>query len=595
MLKTDYKDYIPASGAGTLRKYQRIDNGDGTVSFQDVTEYAQTGDKNQASVINTTNAAVNEINTSKGEAGGYASLDEYGHIPKEQINMPEPTYSGKLVVSVTRYDGGEIGTTKVRVQNTALGMDLSYTPDALGKVTLHLVGNKTYSISLVNVPDPYYGEAATQYVGFDTENELNLQVKDQPDIIGFQVNLSTGAVDYTDGAANWTPMSMNGSTLEPGSFENSWLVKDVRPCLLKNGVVQYYLKKIDGFMMFDYTLKENGDPSDITTGNDGDVMIEIPKVYTKVTVETILNVTYLCVRFAKQSASGYQAPANIFGSPARDSIYYAAYKPWMASQSTSPISISGQTPVKYTTVGSSSSDPVAELKNKTHKYSGILGLASFDIMFLYMYYMMLFKTINLAAFGYSNVSYSNAYHATGNNNNKALCYISNGSFKFLGIDEPFSGITLFEYPSSDFAYASKGYAVSTNYSNPALINFSNFGFVIPYQITPSYCYDIINNFSSSGGLVVPSGGSILERDSAYTGNNLYLEFTPFVTPQDDSRCKSLLICDTHSVGIRGLRFIANANCEQLRIKSDGTVDTVYARYPWNISSYLTFKFLEPIS
>ena len=59
-LKTDFKDAIPASGAGTLRKYQQIDNGDGTISFQDVTEYSQVGDKAQASVFNAICDAINK-------------------------------------------------------------------------------------------------------------------------------------------------------------------------------------------------------------------------------------------------------------------------------------------------------------------------------------------------------------------------------------------------------------------------------------------------------------------------------------------------------------------------------------------------------
>lgn len=57
-LKTDYKDDILA--AGNLRKYQMIQNNDGTVSFQDVTQYEQTGDVFGAGDINKTNQAVNE-------------------------------------------------------------------------------------------------------------------------------------------------------------------------------------------------------------------------------------------------------------------------------------------------------------------------------------------------------------------------------------------------------------------------------------------------------------------------------------------------------------------------------------------------------
>lgn len=57
-LKTDYKDDILAYG--NLRKYQMIQNNDGTVSFQDVTQYEQTGDVFGAGDINRTNQAVNE-------------------------------------------------------------------------------------------------------------------------------------------------------------------------------------------------------------------------------------------------------------------------------------------------------------------------------------------------------------------------------------------------------------------------------------------------------------------------------------------------------------------------------------------------------
>ena len=593
MLKTDYKDYIPASGAGTLRKYQRIDNGDGTVSFQDVTEYAQTGDKNQAGVINTTNAAVNEINTSKGEAGGYASLDEYGHIPKEQLNMPEPTYSGKLVVHVTRYDGGEIGTTKVRVQNTALGMDLSYTPDALGKVTLHLVGNKTYSISLVNVPDPYYGEAATQYIGFDTENELALQVKDQPDIIGFQINLSTGAVDYTDGAANWTPMSMNGSTLEPGSFENSWLVKDVRPCLLKNGVVQYYLKKIDGFMMFDYTLKENGDPSDITTGNDGDVMIEIPKVYVRVTVEIVLNVKYLHIRFTKQPLSGYDATI-IFGSPARDSIYYAAYKPWMASNSGSPVSISGQVPVKFRATSWQSSSSAGQVNSlqqaitQVKKYSGISDIDTRDIVFLYELYIMLFKSHNLTAYGYSAVTSSTYAHNTGAYNNHPLCYMAVDQFRFLGIEDPFSQITPLSY---GFENSFAGYAPGNDEMDLQLANrVSAIGGAAWFS--DQYFY-LSEEFAAAGSVIDTSTNGMSHGASAPGDNDFAIVFYPNNSFVQNCEMNCLLTVDVHSSTGHHLQFDGKtANYMDISFLSEGS-PSQYINYP--IDLYLAFKFLEPIS
>ena len=57
-LKTDYKN-ISWTG---LRKYEMIDNGDGTVSFRDVTEYSNVQDSNiLAQVLNTANDAINRM------------------------------------------------------------------------------------------------------------------------------------------------------------------------------------------------------------------------------------------------------------------------------------------------------------------------------------------------------------------------------------------------------------------------------------------------------------------------------------------------------------------------------------------------------
>ena len=63
-LKTNYVDDVLDSSKNQLRKYQQIQNDDGTVSFVDVTEYSTTGTSFGAKDINDTNAAVNEINNS---------------------------------------------------------------------------------------------------------------------------------------------------------------------------------------------------------------------------------------------------------------------------------------------------------------------------------------------------------------------------------------------------------------------------------------------------------------------------------------------------------------------------------------------------
>lgn len=61
-LKTNYVDDVLDTTKNQLRKYQQIQNDDGTVSFVDVTEYAQVGTSFGAKDINDTNAAINDVN-----------------------------------------------------------------------------------------------------------------------------------------------------------------------------------------------------------------------------------------------------------------------------------------------------------------------------------------------------------------------------------------------------------------------------------------------------------------------------------------------------------------------------------------------------
>ena len=51
-LKTDYKDDVLDTEVNELRKYQMIQNEDGTVSFVDVTEYLQVGDSFGSDILN---------------------------------------------------------------------------------------------------------------------------------------------------------------------------------------------------------------------------------------------------------------------------------------------------------------------------------------------------------------------------------------------------------------------------------------------------------------------------------------------------------------------------------------------------------------
>lgn len=77
------------------------------------------------------------------------------------------------------------------------------------------------------------------------------------------------AVTYTDDAV--------GMSAGASAWDSKAIFKDIRPCLLKNGVVQYYLNKTN------FAQRENGTAATITDPNTGDVMIEFPKIGFKIT------------------------------------------------------------------------------------------------------------------------------------------------------------------------------------------------------------------------------------------------------------------------------------------------------------------------
>lgn len=60
-LNNDYRDDILSSGMNGKRRYNMIHNDDGTVSFEDVTEYDQTGDDFNAGLINAITSNINEL------------------------------------------------------------------------------------------------------------------------------------------------------------------------------------------------------------------------------------------------------------------------------------------------------------------------------------------------------------------------------------------------------------------------------------------------------------------------------------------------------------------------------------------------------
>ena len=105
------------------------------------------------------------------------------------------------------------------------------------------------------------------------QEALDSKMDKPPAVFGVSIDLTNSnpetSVTYTDDAIG----------MEAGS--SAWygkeIFKDIRPCLFKDGAVVGYLNP-DNFAQF-----EDGSAADITSGDAGDVMIEIPKTGYKIT------------------------------------------------------------------------------------------------------------------------------------------------------------------------------------------------------------------------------------------------------------------------------------------------------------------------
>lgn len=83
-LKTNYKDDVLDASKNEKRKFRMIQNDDGTVSFDDATEYTQQGDAFGAADINATNAKINEQSQSLTQQVADIYVGEDGKLHKVQ-------------------------------------------------------------------------------------------------------------------------------------------------------------------------------------------------------------------------------------------------------------------------------------------------------------------------------------------------------------------------------------------------------------------------------------------------------------------------------------------------------------------------------
>jgi len=234
-------------------------------------------------------------------------------------------------------------------------------------------------------------------------------------------NPETGVI-YTDDAEGMTGGSSTWDTLFP--FVN------IKPCLLNNpaGTVNYYLNPAN------YAQKADLSAADITTGADGDVMIEIPKM--AYSMKTIGNYLYVKVTNNPNPLNAVDEDwcfnahtRSAFGD--KEKLYVGAYLGW-TDGSTKLRSLSGKAPTATQTIGTFRARAQA---NGT----GYDQMAFYPLTLLQCLYLIRYKNRDSqTALGRGFVDGNSAATNTGGANTRGMYYgeaTGKQQMKFAGIED----------------------------------------------------------------------------------------------------------------------------------------------------------------
>lgn len=325
-------------------------------------------------------------------------------------------------------------TLKTNIKLPEVNSQGKITANNIDKITNSDGSVKVGSITVTpNEVDDATGEDGDCYIKYTTK----------PDTYGIKIEIGNsspdGAVTYIEGAEG----------MSPGwdSWKDHEIFKDIRPCVLKDGVVQYYLQRDD------YTKKEDGNPSTLNSTAVGDVMVEIPKLGYKMTKDS--NYHYIQVTNDPE-AEGYCYLAHSKNSPGDcDYIYIGAYLGYVDGSKLR--SISGHLYTVNTTL--TDFRTYATARGDNYELFSFYPLTLLQCLFLLIYKNRDSQT----ALGKGYVSGSSK-QTTGTTNSNSFNYGSTSAtdyVKFLGIEDFWGNCCQW----IDGIYYNSSYQLCTYYKN----------------------------------------------------------------------------------------------------------------------------------
>lgn len=265
------------------------------------------------------------------EAGTYSVYATYENVNSNTVTVNAITSGSTYTASVsfiTLTVSIKTGSTVVVTKGS-----YSYSKVSNGTAVFYLPETGTWSVTA-----SLSGDTATGTISCSSYTAYSLTLN-YFKIFGVSIDLSNSdpasAVTYTDDAV--------GMTAGSSAWDSEPIFKDIKPCLLLNGVVQKYLNKNN------FAQDESGASVDITSGSAGDVMIEIPKCGVKIATSGN-TLTIKITDNPNATGDGFHYYAHTRATEGDcDKLYVGAYVGYTSSSKLR--SLSGKAPTVNQTIG----------------------------------------------------------------------------------------------------------------------------------------------------------------------------------------------------------------------------------------------------
>lgn len=230
-------------------------------------------------------------------------------------------------------------------------------------------------VTVVNVPDQVLvaGDAFSEENMNDLEQRIALAYSETYGVKIDRANSNPDtSVEYTDDAVGLTPSSGNNCSFVAGDWENKFPYNKIRPCLVKNGEVVGYLNP-NNYAQFD-----DGTAADITSGNAGDVMVEIPRFYYKISQTD----THTFVKISSAQLDGFTDKAFRYNGKLKERFFVGAYSGYVDANNKLR-SLSGKTPTTEKTLGEFRT--AAQANGMGYEQLNFYKLTALQILYLIRY------------------------------------------------------------------------------------------------------------------------------------------------------------------------------------------------------------------